>query len=100
MLLENGSVLGYDVLVVATGAVLVPEETEGLTGPGWMEKVFTFYSPEGAAALGGGAGDLRRRPARGQRGRHADQVPGGAAGVLLPGRLVLPRAGHPRPGRS
>ena len=49
--LENGSALDYDVLVVATGAVLVPEETEGLTGPGWMEKVFTFYSPEGAAAL-------------------------------------------------
>ena len=21
---------------------LVPEETEGLTGPGWMEKIFTF----------------------------------------------------------
>jgi sulfide:quinone oxidoreductase len=49
--LEDGSILGYDVLVVATGAVLVPEETEGLVGPGWMEKVFTFYSPEGAAAL-------------------------------------------------
>ena len=49
--LENGSTLSYDVLIVATGAVLVPEETEGLTGPGWMDKVFTFYSPEGAAAL-------------------------------------------------
>jgi sulfide:quinone oxidoreductase len=51
--LANGSVLPYDVLVVATGAVLVPEETEGLTGPGWMEKVFTFYTPEGAGALEG-----------------------------------------------
>ena len=49
--LSDGSVLGYDVLVVATGAVLVPEETEGLTGPGWMDKVFTFYTPEGAGAL-------------------------------------------------
>ena len=49
--LLNGSTLTYDVLVVATGAILVPEETEGLTGPGWMDKVFTFYSPEGAAAL-------------------------------------------------
>ena len=49
--LTNGSTMGYDVLVVATGAVLVPEETEGLIGKGWMEKVFTFYSPEGAAAL-------------------------------------------------
>ena len=49
--LMDGTTLGYDVLVVASGATLVPEETEGLTGPGWMEKVFTFYSPEGAAAL-------------------------------------------------
>ncbi len=51
--LADGSVLGYDLLVVATGAQLLPGETEGMTGPGWMEKVFTFYSPEGAAALHG-----------------------------------------------
>jgi sulfide:quinone oxidoreductase len=50
--LANGEILDYDVLVVATGARLVPEETEGLLGPGWMEKVFTFYDLEGAAALG------------------------------------------------
>ena len=31
--LENGADLDYDVLVVATGAVLVPEGTDGLTGP-------------------------------------------------------------------
>ena len=49
--LADDTELPYDVLVVATGAVLVPEDTEGLTGPGWMEKVFTFYTPEGAAAL-------------------------------------------------
>jgi sulfide:quinone oxidoreductase len=49
--LGDGTTLGYDVLVVATGATLVPEETDGLTGPGWMDTVFTFYSPEGAAAL-------------------------------------------------
>src|SRR6516165_7361745 len=49
--LADGGALDYDVLVIASGAVLVPEETEGLTGPGWMEKVFTFYTPEGAAAL-------------------------------------------------
>ena len=51
--LEDGTTLGYDVLVVATGAVLVPEETDGLTGAGWMDKVSTFYSLEGAAALAG-----------------------------------------------
>ena len=49
--LGDRTALEYDVLVVATGATLVPEETEGLTGAGWMERVFTFYSPEGAAAL-------------------------------------------------
>jgi sulfide:quinone oxidoreductase len=49
--LADGSTLAYDVLIVATGAVLVPEETDGLTGPGWMDKVFTFYTPEGAGAL-------------------------------------------------
>jgi sulfide:quinone oxidoreductase len=49
--LNDGTSLRYDVLVVATGARLLPEETEGLTGPGWMEKVFTFYSLDGAVAL-------------------------------------------------
>jgi sulfide:quinone oxidoreductase len=49
--LNDGVEIGYDVLVVATGSVLSPEETEGLTGPGWGEKVFTFYSLEGAKAL-------------------------------------------------
>ncbi len=49
--LTDGSRLDYDVLVVATGARLQPDETEGLTGAGWMEKVFTFYDREGAAAL-------------------------------------------------
>jgi len=51
VVLTDGSSLPYDVLVVATGAVLAPEETEGLTGAGWMERVFTFYTREGAAGL-------------------------------------------------
>ena len=49
--LTDGTTLDYDVLVVATGSRLVPEETDGLTGPGWMERVFTFYDLEGATAL-------------------------------------------------
>ncbi len=49
--LANGDVVPYDVLLVASGAVLSPDETEGLSGSGWMEKVFTFYSLDGAAAL-------------------------------------------------
>jgi len=49
--LADGATLDYDVLVVATGCRLVPEETEGLVGPGWMRDVFTFYDLEGATAL-------------------------------------------------
>ena len=49
--LEDGTALDYDALIVATGSRLQPEETEGLIGPGWMEKVFTFYTIEGAARL-------------------------------------------------
>ena len=51
VLLRDGTVLPYDVLVVATGARLQPEETEGLTGPGWNERAFTFYTPDGAEQL-------------------------------------------------
>ena len=47
----DGTSLGYDVLVVASGASLLPEETGGLTGPGWGEKVHTFYDLPGAVAL-------------------------------------------------
>jgi sulfide:quinone oxidoreductase len=53
VLLDDGTRLPYDVLVVASGVRLQPEETEGLSGPGWNERVFTFYSPEGAEALRG-----------------------------------------------
>jgi sulfide:quinone oxidoreductase len=53
VLLDDGTVLPYDVLIVASGARLQAEETEGLTGPGWNERVFTFYTPEGAEALRG-----------------------------------------------
>ena len=49
--LDDGSALPYDVLVVATGARLQPEETDGLLGPGWNERVFTFYEPAGAEEL-------------------------------------------------
>jgi sulfide:quinone oxidoreductase len=51
VVLLDGDVLPYDVLVVASGVRLQPEETEGLNGPGWNERAFTFYTPEGADAL-------------------------------------------------
>ena len=49
--LANGDLLEYDVLLIASGARLSLDETEGLTGPGWTEKVFTFYDLAGATAL-------------------------------------------------
>jgi sulfide:quinone oxidoreductase len=53
VLLDDRTVLPYDVLVVASGVRLQPEETEGMTGPGWNERVFTFYDPAGAELLHG-----------------------------------------------
>jgi sulfide:quinone oxidoreductase len=50
--LSDGTVLPYDVLLVATGVTLQPEETEGLAGPGWNERMFTFYTVPGAEQLG------------------------------------------------
>jgi sulfide:quinone oxidoreductase len=49
--LLDGSEVPYDVLVVATGASLQPEETEGLIGPEWGQSIHTFYSLEGASLL-------------------------------------------------
>lgn len=49
--LSSRGPIKYDVLVVATGARLVPEETAGLTGTGWNDQVFTFYTPAGAEGL-------------------------------------------------
>ncbi len=49
--LAGGEQVGYDVLVVASGAELQPQETEGLQGPEWGRSVHTFYSMDGAIAL-------------------------------------------------
>ncbi len=51
VVLEAGELLPYDVLIIASGARIAPEETEGLTGPGWNERMFDFYTLEGATAL-------------------------------------------------
>lgn len=49
--MEGGDRLSYDVLVIATGSRILPEATPGLTGPGWKETAFDFYTLEGALAL-------------------------------------------------
>ena len=49
--LTDGTSLHYDLLVVATGAETVPARTDGMTGPGWNENVFDFYTLAGSTAL-------------------------------------------------
>ncbi len=51
VVLEGGERIPFDLLIIATGAELAPERTEGLTGPGWYETAFDFYTLEGASAL-------------------------------------------------
>ncbi len=43
--------LDYDLLIIATGSKIAPEETEGLLGPLWKKDIFDFYTFEGALAL-------------------------------------------------
>ena len=99
--LADGTELGYDVLVVATGAVLAPEETEGLTGPGWMEKVFTFYTLEGARCA------RRRRSTFFDGGRIVVNVvdmpikcPVAPLEFCFLADWYFHERGHPRPGRA
>jgi sulfide:quinone oxidoreductase len=49
--LKNGQELRYDVLVLATGTNIHPEQVEGLLGDGWRQNVFDFYTLEGSTAL-------------------------------------------------
>ncbi|GAP22121.1 NAD(P)/FAD-dependent oxidoreductase [Leptolinea tardivitalis] len=50
-LTKDNREIAYDYLVIATGASIHPEETEGLQGAGWHKNIFDFYTYEGAAAL-------------------------------------------------
>jgi len=49
--LSNGEVLKYDILIIATGTRIIPEETPGLKGELWHKNIFDFYTIEGAEAL-------------------------------------------------
>ncbi len=43
--------LDYDILIIATGSKIAPQETDGLLGPLWKKDIFDFYTFEGALAL-------------------------------------------------
>lgn len=49
--MANGDRLHYDILIIATGAKIAPEETEGMLGDEWQKSVFDFYTFEGSLAL-------------------------------------------------
>ncbi len=49
--LDGGEELNYDVLIIATGAKIAPEEIEGMNGAEWQKSVFDFYTFEGSLAL-------------------------------------------------
>jgi len=69
--LEDGRVLPYDYLVVATGTSPRPEQTPGMIGDLWRRQVHDFYTPDGAEAL-------RRRLDRWMGGRivvHVAEMP-------------------------
>jgi sulfide:quinone oxidoreductase len=51
VILSNGNTLLYDILIVATGTEIAPDEIEGMQGDEWGKSVFTFYTFEGAKAL-------------------------------------------------
>ena len=47
------SMIIYDLLVIATGSHIRPEETAGMLGEHWHRSVFDFYTLEGATKLRG-----------------------------------------------
>ena len=51
VVMTDGTVNTYDILIIATGAKIAPEEIEGMKGEEWHKSVFDFYTFEGALAL-------------------------------------------------
>lgn len=49
--MTNGDIFHYDILIIATGTDIAPEETEGMQGSEWHKSVFDFYTYKGALAL-------------------------------------------------
>lgn len=49
--MANGDQLHYDLLIIATGNDIAPEEIPGMKGNEWQKSVFDFYTFEGALAL-------------------------------------------------
>lgn len=48
---KDGSSLEYDILIIATGTRISPEDTPGLKDELWQKCIFDFYTIEGAESL-------------------------------------------------
>lgn len=51
VLLNDGVVLNYDYLIIATGTKIFPEETPGIKAELWRKNIFDYYTIEGSSAL-------------------------------------------------
>jgi sulfide:quinone oxidoreductase len=51
VLLKNDTSLKYDILIIATGTDIAPQEIEGMLGDHWQNSIFDFYTYEGAKNL-------------------------------------------------
>jgi sulfide:quinone oxidoreductase len=51
VILVNGETLRYDILIIATGCDIHPEQIEGMSDEEWGKSKFTFYTPQGADRL-------------------------------------------------
>lgn len=49
--MANGDILSYEILIIATGCKIAPEEISGMKGEEWQKSVFDFYTFEGSLAL-------------------------------------------------
>jgi len=51
VLLDNGDILEYDILIIATGTDIAPQEIDGMLDEGWRKDIFDFYTYEGSKSL-------------------------------------------------
>jgi sulfide:quinone oxidoreductase len=49
--LQDDTVVDYDILIIATGSHIAPEEIEGMKGERWHKDIFDFYTYEGSSNL-------------------------------------------------
>jgi sulfide:quinone oxidoreductase len=49
--MADGRSFAYDILIIATGSRIAPEEIAGMQGEEWQKSVFDFYTFDGCVAL-------------------------------------------------